>query len=118
MRDELIHRAQTIEQDELPFFMGDLEVARAIAQARLNVHTRTSESSEDRLLNIKEAAARLRVSVSYLQKNHDKLPFAQFKVSGIGRHVLFSNNRITEFIANSRTQLSPRRRMTTLQRVG
>ena len=95
--------ARTIDPSELPRLLGDLEEIRATALARLASPQHESEVP-DSLLDVDEAAARLKVSPHYLYRNHHHLPFTR----RIGRSLRFSSNGIERYIHRTNI-LTPRR---------
>jgi excisionase family DNA binding protein len=106
LRSELefmLTTARTLSPEELPNLLGKLEEIRATALARL-----TSPKHEppvpDSLLDVNEAAARLRVSQHYLYRNHRRLPFTR----RMGRSLRFSSTGIDQYIRRTNV-LTPRR---------
>ena len=95
MRRELeaaLLTARTISRDELPRLLGDLEEVKATALARLTAPPATQ--IPDRLLDVKEAADRLRMSPDYLYRNHRRLPFTRRQ----GRSLRFSEQEIERYL--------------------
>jgi excisionase family DNA binding protein len=78
-----------VARDLLPRIVG-LQVA-LLARALLNGHAATSE---DRLLTVDEAAARLGQSKDWLYRHATKLPFTR----RVGRQVRFSSQSLESYI--------------------
>ena len=85
--------ARTLPAEALTWFLGDLEIVRAIAWARLTAPV-INEPLPDELLDIHEAARRLGASTSYLYHNCSKLPFTRH----VGRNLRFSARGIESYI--------------------
>jgi len=94
--EALLDAAQTAPADELPRLLGDLEMVRCIAMARLAAPA--TAQPKDELLSVQEAAQRLGVSVDYLYRHHREFPFTR----PIGRRVLCSSLGIEQFIAQKK----------------
>jgi hypothetical protein len=100
MRTELANAlslARDLPASELPFLLGDLEVIRTIALARL---ASPPVATEDRMLDVEETAARLHCSPQYLYRHHRKLPFS--RQDKIGRKLLFSSAGLDSYLRKSR----------------
>ena len=102
MRDELqaaLTMARTIEPDALPYFLSEIEEIRVTALARLMSSTTPDEAPiHDKLLSVRETAARLNCSVDYLYRNAKKLPFA--RPNAVGRRLLFSALGLDRYLKN------------------
>jgi excisionase family DNA binding protein len=99
VRDELqgaLIQARTLEPEELPRLLGELEEVRATALARLSAPAPVAPTDE--LLDMPEAAARLSLSPDYLYKHAKELPFTR----RVGRRVLFSSAGIDAYLKRSR----------------
>jgi excisionase family DNA binding protein len=84
--------AKEIPVDELPRLLGQIEEIRVTALARLTGPA--SASQPDELLDVHEAAHRLRLSKDYLYRHHARLPFTR----RIGKRLLFSRTGIEKYI--------------------
>jgi excisionase family DNA binding protein len=89
--------ARTLTPEELPRLLGDLEEIRATALTRLTALVPAPHPS-DELLNVKEAARRLGVSLGYLYHNHSHFPFTRH----VGRKLLFSADGIQAYLRSKR----------------
>jgi hypothetical protein len=89
---ELLALANSLPVVELPTFLGQLETIRVTAMARLA--SPTVAQTEDCLLEVPEASARLGVSPDYLYHHHSKFPFTR----RVGRKLLFSARGIEQHI--------------------
>jgi hypothetical protein len=99
MRRELepvLQLASSLLPDELPQLLGDLELIRVTAFARL-ANPRV-EQKMDELLSVEQAAARLHVSLNYLYRNHGKFSFTRRE----GRKLLFSSVGLDSYLRKSR----------------
>jgi excisionase family DNA binding protein len=99
MRSELqgvLAQARTLEPEELPRLLGELEEVRATALARLSAPA--PAAPPDELLDMPEAAARLSLSAEYLYRNSKRLPFTR----RVGRRVLFSSAGIDAYLKRAR----------------
>ena len=83
--------------ENVPELLGELEVIRASALMRLSVPT-SGARTQDELLEISVAAARLGVSTDYLYRNSKVLPFTR----RMGRKLLFSSLGIDSYLARKR----------------
>lgn len=101
----VLNVAQNLRPDELPHLLGELETVRAVAWSRLTVPAPASQQARDELLDIEAAAGRLRVSESYLYRNHRRFPFSR----RVGRSLRFSASGIDSYIQESGV-LTPRHR--------
>jgi predicted DNA-binding transcriptional regulator AlpA len=105
MRTELqdvLEIARSLSTNDLPAFLGDIEQIRLAAFTRLMAPAH--QELPDSLLDVGEAARRLGVSVAYLYRNHETLPFTR----RVGRSLRFSARGIEECIRR-RSALTPRR---------
>jgi hypothetical protein len=84
--ENMLARARTVAAEDLPRFLGELEMIRAIAWSRLTATAPVSKSSSDELVDIEEAARRLGVSPSFLYQNHSRYAFSL----RVGRALRFS----------------------------
>jgi excisionase family DNA binding protein len=87
MRNELqtvLTAAQELPASELPHLLGELEVIRCTAMARLTAPAQPSGADE--LLSVEEASRRLGVSKDYLYRHGSDFPFTR----RMGRKLLFS----------------------------
>jgi|SRR5579862_393108 len=94
MRAELMaafELAANLPADELPFFIGELEIVRCIAVARL---TTPAPTPPDQNLEVPETAHRLGVSPDFLYRNHRRFPFTR----RIGRKLLFSSRGLEDYL--------------------
>ena len=78
--------ARDLPIDTLPELLGEIEVIRTMAFARLT--TPTVEAKPDRLVDVVEASDRMHVSKDFLYRNHKRYPFTRRE----GRRLLFSSN--------------------------
>ena len=90
---QILQLARTMTPEELPRFLGELEEIRSTAFTRMITPAQT-RTVPDELIDAKEAAPRLGVSVSYLYHKHKHLPFTRHQ----GRNLLFSSKGIEEHI--------------------
>lgn len=99
MREELqaaLSQARTLAPEELPRLLGDLEEIRATALARLA--RPAVEARPDEMLDVEQAAARMKCSTDYLYRHHRRLPFAR----RIGRKLLFSSAGLDSYLKRAR----------------
>ena len=97
MRDDcrsLLAAAEQLPKEQLPMLLGEIEVIRCTAMARLT--TTEPVASDDRLIPISAAADLLGMSESYLYRNHARFTFARRQ----GRKLLFSTAEIAAFLRN------------------
>ena len=93
---DLPRLAEEATHEQAPRLLGALErtkwelVAKVAGTQRDNGNTR----GQDRLLDVKEAAKRLSVTVDWLYRNASKLPFS-LKIGNLRR---FSSDGIDKFI--------------------
>ena len=92
----LIAIIQALPAEELPRLLGDLEELRAIAQVRLLTPPRAP--SPDEMLDVNQAADRMRISVDQLYSMAKKLPFTRH----IGRKLVFSSAGLDAFLKHSK----------------
>jgi hypothetical protein len=90
--------ARSASTDELPRFLGDLEIVRAVAWQRLATPTEKVQQPKEELLNVHQAARRLGVSTKFLYTN--PFPFTR----QVGRRVLFSATDLNAFIRRNGTK--------------
>ena len=83
-----------LPREDLPEFLGGIALLEAEARLRLNDREPARLLAEDRLLDVKEAAIRLCMSVSELYKTADDFPFTIKR----GRTVRFSSLGIDRWI--------------------
>jgi len=96
MRDELqfvLRAARELPVEELPRLLGELEVCRCTAIARLTMPAPVQAQS-DELLDVEEAARRLGLSKDYLYRHHPSFTFTR----RVGRKLLFSALGIGKYI--------------------
>jgi excisionase family DNA binding protein len=91
----VLQAARTLPPAELPLLLGDLEVVRATAYARLSAAPAPVQSA-DELLTVAQAAQKLGCSKYYLYKT--TLPFLR----RLGRKRMFSKNGIEAYLAKQR----------------
>src|SRR5436309_660912 len=92
VRQELqpaLDAAHALPPEELSMFLGDLEIVRASAWARL-IRPNPTENISDALVSVTEAARRLGVSRNYLYHHHGDFSFTR----RMGGRLLFSSNGI------------------------
>jgi len=101
--EAVLNAARALDPGDLPRFLGHLEEIRATALARLTTPA-AQPAVHDELLDVKEAAKRLGVSVKYLYSNHARLPFTR----SMGNRRLFSAQGIEKYIRANKplTQLT------------
>ena len=95
--------ARNLSQEEIPFFLGRLEVVRAVAWARLTSPV-IPEHVPDELLDVEEAARRLHSSPAFLYRHHDRFPFTR----RVGRNLRFSARGIERYIRGAISSRTPR----------
>jgi excisionase family DNA binding protein len=93
---EALTQARILDVEELPRFLGDLEVVRATAMGRLMCPD--SQAPPDESVGVDEAARRLGVSVDYVYRHWKTFKFARQE----GRKILFSSNAIDEHLKKAR----------------
>lgn len=99
MRRELecvLNQARTLAPEDLPELLGDLEVVRTTALARLAAPV--TAPTADEMLDVEQAAARMNLSKDYLYRHHKRFPFAR----RIGRKILFSSAGLDSFLKKAR----------------
>lgn len=112
MRQEiqnLLRAAREFSADDLPGLLGEIEVIRYTALARLSPAPYIGSGQPDQLVSIAEAARRLNVSQDYLYRHWKELPFTR----RMGRRLLFSSSGIEKHIGQN-DGLTARRLRTTL----
>jgi hypothetical protein len=95
MRDDaqsLLAAAKEMPSELLPMLLGEIEVVRCTAMARLT--TPAQVSGPDELLEVEEAARRLTVTVDHLYRHSDDYAFTR----RIANKVRFSALGIDEWI--------------------
>lgn len=86
-------QARNLPADQLADFLGEIEVIRITALARIT--TPPPAESPDGNVDVNEAARRLGVSPQYLYRHAGKFPF----VRRIGRKLLFSSEGLSKYLA-------------------
>jgi excisionase family DNA binding protein len=94
--------------EELPGLLGEIEQVRYTAIARLTAPPLSTFSEHDQLLDVKEAAPRLKVGEDYLYKHAKEFPFTR----RMGRKVLFSSAGIDRYIQQQDSLTAKRLRLT------
>jgi hypothetical protein len=93
---EILHDVlENLPADQLPNFIGELAKANAIALSRLSAPAPALQSNE-KLLDIKSAAAIVGCSVHWLRRH--ELPC----VRRIGKRVLFHSGELQKYIRQKR----------------
>jgi len=93
-REELeavLELATEIPLADLPALLGQLEEIRLVGMQRMLTKPLPDDT---RLLTVREAAERLRVSTAYLYANSETLPFARH----IGSRLLFSSSGLNDYL--------------------
>ena len=92
-------RVAEIPPEDLPALLGELERLKAVLWARMmsaqiNGSGQGEGPVKDRLLTVKEAAARLKTSTDFLYRNANALPFTvrlgsrlRFSARGLARYI-------------------------------
>jgi hypothetical protein len=93
---DALSEARDLPAEELIYFLADLEVLRLTAQARLLAPS--VQTAPDEWLDVKEAAAVLKVSEDYLYHNAARLPFAK----RLGKRLLFSRCGIEKYMKTAK----------------
>lgn len=88
--------AKDLTPEDVPGLLGDLEVIRLTALAR--IASRTIEIKPDELLDVAQASKRMNVSPSYLYRHAGRLPFTRRE----GRKLLFSSAGMDKYLAAKR----------------
>jgi excisionase family DNA binding protein len=91
--DSIREAAQTLEREQLPRFLGDLEEIRAVALARLSAPV--APAPPDEWLTIEEAAKYIRVEKDFLYERSKRLG------KKAGGRLLFSRKTLDAFVKNS-----------------
>jgi excisionase family DNA binding protein len=89
-------QARTMDLEDLPRLLGELEQVRVTAMARLM--RPEAQAPPDTSLGIDEAARRLGVSQDYLYRHWQEFKFARQE----GRKILFSSNAIDAYLKTAR----------------
>lgn len=89
-----------IDVAEIPAVIGQLEAIKAQLYARLAgpVSTATPAENSDRLLTVDDVHEQTQLSVRWLYRHADVLPFTR----RIGRKVLFSSTGLAKWLATRR----------------
>ena len=80
MRDDaesLLTAAKEMPPELLPMLLGEIEVVRCTAMARLTAPAPAQASGLDELLDVEEAAQRLNVTVDHLYRHSDDYAFTR-----------------------------------------
>jgi predicted DNA-binding transcriptional regulator AlpA len=95
--NDLERAVASAEREELPPLLGRLEALKSTLTLRLFSSSTpgASPTGQDRLLDVKEAAERLRTSADFLYRRARRLPFTVH----LGRQLRFSSRGIDTFIA-------------------
>jgi hypothetical protein len=96
MRTELqsvLAAVRVLSPEDLPELLGELEMIRCTAMARLSSPAPV-QAAPDELLDVQEASQQLGISTAYLYKNHVKFSFTR----RIGSKLLFSSLGIGEYL--------------------
>ena len=99
MREELepaLKLARTLPLEDLPEFLGDLEVLRCTAFVRLSAPV--VSPPPDELLDVDEAAKRLGMSRHFLYRHRKQFPFTR----RMGSALRFSANGIENYLRRAR----------------
>jgi predicted DNA-binding transcriptional regulator AlpA len=92
------HKVSLLAQEAIPGIRGELARLDSLLLARLLSATRNGDADRaeegDRLLNAKEASAKLSLSEDHLYRNAAKFPFTV----RLGRRLRFSEAGIARFI--------------------
>jgi excisionase family DNA binding protein len=99
MRSELTKvsdLAQSLPPDELAVLLGELETVRLIAHGRMN--SPAVAAKPDERIGVKEAAARMGISASYLYRNADKYKFTRRE----GKKVLIDRAGLDAYLKKSK----------------
>jgi predicted DNA-binding transcriptional regulator AlpA len=89
--------AAEVELDRIPELLGEIERLRAVLWARLTIGSNRPRVTDDHLLGIREAAARLATSKDWLYRNSHRLPFT---VRLSDRFLRYSAKGIDRWIAS------------------
>lgn len=95
--EDILQAARELPVEELPGLIGQLEMAKATAWARLAMPSNGTHQ-HDELLGVQPAAARLGVSTDYLYRHHRQYSFTRRQ----GRKLLFSALGIEKHIQQQR----------------
>jgi excisionase family DNA binding protein len=93
--ESLLTLARNLPVTELPQLIGALAEVNAVALMRLSAPAAVAQP--DKLLDVQQAARRLRMSADYLYRHHSELPFTR----PFGRKILFSSNGIDLYLKKS-----------------
>jgi hypothetical protein len=99
MRSELqnaLQQARTLTPDELPELLGDLEIVRATAYARLTAPAEPSRPDEP--LDVPTAATRMGISASRFYKVHKDAKFVRRE----GRKLIVSSAGLESYLKKAR----------------
>lgn len=89
-----LDKVSEVPSEMIPAMLGDLEQLKAALWARLTVPSTNGAASDDRLLDVNEAAKKLGSSTDWLYRHAKKLPFTV----RMGRPVRFSEAGIERYI--------------------
>jgi predicted DNA-binding transcriptional regulator AlpA len=87
--------ADRVEQLDVAQVLGELEVLRVRLWAAAT-RSNAPQSPSERLLTAAEVSSSTRLSIAWLYRNANKLPFAR----RIGRKVLFAEKGLTKWLAH------------------
>ena len=89
-------KAALVPSEAIPAMLGELERLKATLWALLTAPQGNGQAHEtgDRLLDVKETAAKMNISEGHLYREHRKLPFTVH----LGNKLLFSNAGIEKWI--------------------
>jgi hypothetical protein len=111
MRDDaqsLLTAAKELPPEQLPMLLGEIEVVRCTAMARL-ANAPAQPCGSDQLLGVDGAARHLGTSKDYLYRHSAEFPFTR----RMGRKLLFSSAGIESYIKRN-DGLTARRHSVTL----
>jgi predicted DNA-binding transcriptional regulator AlpA len=84
--------------EQIPDAIGELERAKAVLWARLTTPVSTNGGGEDRLLTAEDVSQQTTLSLRWLYRHADALPFTR----RVGRKVLFSSAGLAKWLATRR----------------
>ena len=89
----------SVPPEQIPAVIGELEKAKAALWARLMSPAPVfNRGADDRLLSAQEVKAQTSLSVAWLYRHANTLPFTR----RVGRKVLFSQAGLTKWLATRR----------------